>query len=181
MDAIALIFLALFFEISPTFTTDFNHYKISQSVQLEIKDADFFRSDSDQVKEFKISKQPEHKPEDNLNVLETEVAESRSPEAESSTLAAKTQNQENSKKTPISDVITQSATKYPWIINPTDKLTFDPTSFRPNKNDNYLETELRFADDNPILNRFTFANFPKDSQFYWVLDGNTVVIETQGF
>ncbi|NEO73202.1 hypothetical protein [Moorena sp. SIO3H5] len=185
MDQLILLFFANFFVQTPTFPTDFNNYQIFENVQFEVKDSDFLTSYSDQVKDFIIDKQPNDKPkeqlDDHLNVLAIEVAESRSPEAESASLPAQTQNQENSKITPISDVITQSATKYPWIINPTDKLTFDPTSFRPNKNENYLETELRFADDNPILNRFTFANFPKDNQFYWVLDGNTVVIETQGF
>ncbi|NEQ87381.1 MAG: hypothetical protein F6K26_47390, partial [Moorea sp. SIO2I5] len=59
MDAIALFFLAFFSDQTPTFPTDFNHYKIYESVQFEIKEAVFFRSNPDQVKDFIISKQPE--------------------------------------------------------------------------------------------------------------------------
>ncbi|WP_238553587.1 hypothetical protein [Fortiea contorta] len=80
------------------------------------------------------------------------------------------------------DALSLSANRYPWIINPTDKFTFSPSLFKPNKHENYGDTDLsvRLTEDNQVLNKFTYGNFSKNSQFYWVLDRNRLVIETKG-
>ncbi|WP_445630700.1 hypothetical protein [Nostoc sp. DSM 114167] len=85
-------------------------------------------------------------------------------------------------KTIILDALTFSANKYPWIVNPTDNLTFSTELFKPNKNENYIDTDLRvrFSGENQIIDKFTYAKFPKTDQFYWVLDGNRIVVETKG-
>lgn len=82
----------------------------------------------------------------------------------------------------ILDALTFSANKYPWIVNPTDNLTFSTELFKPNKNENYIDTDIRvrFSGDNQIIDKFTYAKFPKADQFYWVLDRNRIVVETKG-
>ncbi len=85
-------------------------------------------------------------------------------------------------KTIILDALTFSANKYPWIVNPTDNLTFSTELFKPNKNENYIDTDInvRFSGENQIIDKFTYAKFPKADQFYWVLDHNRIVVETKG-
>ncbi|MEH1825829.1 MAG: hypothetical protein V7L22_10770 [Nostoc sp.] len=82
----------------------------------------------------------------------------------------------------IIDALTFSANKYPWIVNPTDNLTFSTELFKPNEDENYIDTDIsvRFSGDNQIINKFTYAKFPKADQFYWVLDNNRIVVETKG-
>ncbi|MEH1943570.1 MAG: hypothetical protein V7L01_25585 [Nostoc sp.] len=82
----------------------------------------------------------------------------------------------------ILDALTFSANKYPWIVNPTDNLTFSTELFKPNDDENYIDTDIsiRFSGDNQIINKLTYAKFPKADQFYWVLDNNRVVVETKG-
>jgi len=94
---------------------------------------------------------------------------------------SKKQQQPNQKKI-IIDALTFSANRYPWIVNPTDNLTFKPQLFKPNEDENYIDTDLniRFSGDNQFIDKFTYAKFPKADQFYWVLDNNRLVIETKG-
>ncbi|WP_334870107.1 hypothetical protein [Nostoc sp.] len=90
--------------------------------------------------------------------------------------------QQTKQKQIIIDALTLSANKYPWIVNPTDNLTFSTELFKPNEDENYIDTDIsvRFSGDNQIINKFTYAKFPKADQFYWVLDQNRIVIETKG-
>ncbi|MEH2284738.1 MAG: hypothetical protein V7K90_26020 [Nostoc sp.] len=90
--------------------------------------------------------------------------------------------QQAKQKQIIIDALTLSANKYPWIVNPTDNLTFSTELFKPNEDENYIDTDIsvRFSGDNQIINKFTYAKFPKADQFYWVLDQNRIVIETKG-
>lgn len=82
----------------------------------------------------------------------------------------------------IIDALSASANRYPWITNPTDNLTFKPQLFKPNQDENYIDTNLsiRFSEDNQIIQKFTYGKFPESDQFYWVLDNNRLVIETKG-
>ncbi|MBE8968995.1 hypothetical protein IQ277_23065, partial [Nostocales cyanobacterium LEGE 12452] len=82
----------------------------------------------------------------------------------------------------IIDALTASSNRYSWIVNPTDNLTFKPQLFKPNEDENYIDTDLniRFSGDNQFIDKFTHAKFPKDDQFYWVLNNNRLVIETKG-
>lgn len=79
------------------------------------------------------------------------------------------------------ETLTNSAERYPYITDPTDNLTFSPPLFRPNRDENYSTVDLRFAEGSPVLNQFSYGHFPQDEQFYWVLPGNRVVIETRGW
>ncbi|WP_292877005.1 hypothetical protein [Nostoc sp. NMS1] len=90
--------------------------------------------------------------------------------------------QQAKQKEIILDALTFSANKYPWIVNPTDNLTFSTELFKPNENENYIDTDIsvRFSGENQIINKFTYAKFPKADQFYWVLDNNRIVVETKG-
>ncbi|MBD2254550.1 hypothetical protein [Nostoc parmelioides] len=81
----------------------------------------------------------------------------------------------------ILDSLTVAALRYSRIVNPTDSLTFSPELFRPVRDENYFDVDIRFSANNPIINKFTFAHFPKDEQFYWILPDNKVVIETKGW
>ncbi|MEH2368565.1 hypothetical protein [Nostoc sp.] len=82
----------------------------------------------------------------------------------------------------IIDALTASSNRYSWIVNPTDNLTFKPQLFKPNEDENYIDTDLniRFSEENQFIDKFTYAKFPKDDQFYWVIDNNRLVIETKG-
>ncbi len=80
----------------------------------------------------------------------------------------------------ILNAITNSATRYPGIVHPTDNIKFS-SLFNPNNHQNYTDLSIKFAAEEPIIQRFNFANFPKQEQFYWVLPDNRVVIETQGW
>ncbi|MFN6518072.1 MAG: hypothetical protein RMY29_026785 [Nostoc sp. CreGUA01] len=81
----------------------------------------------------------------------------------------------------ILNALTNSASRYPWIIDPRDNLSFYSRSFNPFKNTNYTDISIKLSGEDSILDRFTFAHFPKEDQFYWVLSGNRIVIETQGW
>jgi hypothetical protein len=89
----------------------------------------------------------------------------------------KTENQQKV----ILDALTNSASKYSFFMNPTDNLTFAPQLFKPNEDKNYIDLDIRFAQDNPIIYKLTFAHFPQQNQFYWVLPNNRVVLETKGW
>lgn len=80
----------------------------------------------------------------------------------------------------ILNAITNSANRYPGIIHPTDNIKFS-SSFNPSHHENYTDFSIKFADEEPIINRFNFANFPAEEQFYWILPDNRIVIETQGW
>lgn len=53
--------------------------------------------------------------------------------------------------------------------------------FSPNEKQNYSEFDFRFAEESPLFQQISFANFSPKNQFYWALDGNRVVFETKGF
>ncbi|MEM7715505.1 MAG: hypothetical protein AAF349_18360, partial [Cyanobacteria bacterium P01_A01_bin.68] len=71
------------------------------------------------------------------------------------------QEVQNQQQQVVLDSLSISTIKYPWIVNPTDNFTFAPQLFRPNKKANYIDVDIRFAEDNPIINKFTYANYPK--------------------
>lgn len=81
----------------------------------------------------------------------------------------------------ILNALTNSASRYPWIISPRDNLTFAIFSFNPFKNTNYIDFAIKFSADDPIVERFSYLHFPQKDQFYWVLPGNRIVVETQGW
>ncbi|WP_414590394.1 hypothetical protein [Anabaena sp. CCY 9614] len=82
----------------------------------------------------------------------------------------------------VLDALTFSANRYPLIVNPTDNFTFIPQLFNPNKDENYIDTDIRIRSygDYQIINKFTYGEFLKPDQFYWVIDDNRIVIETKG-
>ncbi|AFY44803.1 hypothetical protein [Nostoc sp. PCC 7107] len=81
----------------------------------------------------------------------------------------------------ILNALTNSASRYPWIIDPRDNLTFTASSFNPFQNTNYIDFSIKFSAEDSIVERFNFAHFPQEDQFYWVLPGNRIVVETQGW
>ena len=97
-------------------------------------------------------------------------------------LRSSKKQQQTKQKQIIIDALTLSSNKYPWIVNPTDNLTFSTELFKPNEDESYIDTDInvRFSGNNQIINKFTYAKFPKADQFYWVLDNNRIVIETKG-
>ncbi|WP_235526537.1 hypothetical protein [Nostoc piscinale] len=81
----------------------------------------------------------------------------------------------------ILNALSNSATRYPWIIDPRYNLNFATSSFNPFQNANYIDFSIKFSDTDPIIERFNFANFPQAEQFYWLLPSNRIVVETQGW
>ncbi|MBD6617596.1 hypothetical protein FNW02_17615 [Komarekiella sp. 'clone 1'] len=94
---------------------------------------------------------------------------------------AKKQQQDKQKEI-VLNALTFSANKYSWIVNPTDNITFNAQLFKPNENENYIDTNISVRDsqDSQIIDKFTYANFPKNDQFYWVTSNNRLVFETKG-
>ncbi|MBD2177690.1 hypothetical protein H6F42_12270 [Pseudanabaena sp. FACHB-1998] len=81
----------------------------------------------------------------------------------------------------VNFAISTTSARYPWLTNPTDRLTFPPTIFSPNNSESYLDSDIRFASKNPVVIKLTYGYFPKSDQFYWVLPNNEIAIETQGY
>lgn len=80
----------------------------------------------------------------------------------------------------ILNALNNSANRYPWILHPSDNIKFS-TLFNPKLHQKYTDFSIKFAAEEPIVNKFNFAHFPNQEQFYWVLPDNRVVIETQGW
>jgi hypothetical protein len=76
--------------------------------------------------------------------------------------------------------VSNTSVRYPYLVNPSDKVTFTANSFDPGRAENYFDVDVRVAPQNPLVSKFTYGNFPQSQQFYWVLPNNQVVIETQG-
>ncbi|WP_160170640.1 hypothetical protein [Aphanizomenon flos-aquae] len=89
-------------------------------------------------------------------------------------------------------LLENSASRYPFFVNTSDKLIINPRNFQPSKftfyanfgfdldnfdPDNAFQKE-QFSD--PLFKSANISIYPDDEQLYWVLDGNRVVIETQG-
>ncbi len=92
----------------------------------------------------------------------------------------------------IENLINDAAGKYPFLVNTSDLLTINPNGFNPQKANTYLSVNLDLDDfssinptskeafSDPILSNLTMSGYPDEQQFYWILPGNRVVIETQG-
>ena len=89
-------------------------------------------------------------------------------------------------------LLENSASRYPFFVNTSDKLIINPRNFQPSKFTFYANFGFdldKFAPSNafqkeqfsdPLIKSANISIYPNDEQFYWVLDGNRVVIETQG-
>ncbi|MDB9304701.1 hypothetical protein PN488_09980 [Nodularia spumigena CS-591/12] len=102
--------------------------------------------------------------------------------------------EENQKllRTLIRSLLENSASRYPFLVNTSDTLIINPRNFRPLKFDFYSNFNFdldkfepssrsqpeQFSD--PLLKSANISFYPDDDQFYWVLDGNRVVISTEG-
>jgi len=89
-------------------------------------------------------------------------------------------------------LLDNSASRYPFFVNTSDKLIINPRNFQPSKFTFY--SNFGFDLDNfepgnafqkeqfndPLIKSDSISIYPNDEQLYWVLDGNRVVIETQG-
>ena len=89
-------------------------------------------------------------------------------------------------------LLDNSASRYPFFVNTSDKLIINPRNFQPSKFTFYSNFGFdldKFAPSNafqkeqfsdPLIKSANISIYPNDEQFYWVLDGNRVVIETKG-
>ena len=114
-------------------------------------------------------------PGDVLQVPQSTTPSTPAKESNENPLAQKTVDQRI-----LLEALSATAAKYSWIINPSDGLSFDFTTFQPNKVNVYINSSLRVADNNPSVKKLGFGYFPKNRQFYWLLDNNRIVIETDG-
>lgn len=93
----------------------------------------------------------------------------------------------------IQDSLSRSAQKYPWLVNTSDKLIIKPNAYDPRQRDTFFHIDWNFKSqvtvdsgdssvtiNNPNLNFLNFSHYFDDEQFYWVLDDNRIVIETEG-
>ncbi|WP_413172054.1 hypothetical protein [Anabaena azotica] len=124
------------------------------------------------VPEEKPEEKPEKKPEEKQQLT---------PEENKKVLRALMRN-----------LLDNSASRYPFFVNTSDKLIINPRNFQPLKFEFYSDFSLdldkfkagnsfqegEFSD--PIIKSANISFYPEDEQFYWVLDGNRVVIETEG-
>jgi hypothetical protein len=81
----------------------------------------------------------------------------------------------------MTSAMSNTAVRYPWLINSSDNLSFRPQLFKPKDDHFYLNLDLVWQEDSPIINQISLGEFPRKEQFYWMLDRNRVVMETQGF
>ncbi len=103
-----------------------------------------------------------------------------------------TENEDkNSFKALMETTIDLNAQKYPFIVNTSDNLIIKPLEYRPAKSDIYTNLNLAVTQGSPNnkelgdnfsgIIKSSLSVYPQDSQFFWTLDNNTVVIETKGF
>lgn len=82
----------------------------------------------------------------------------------------------------IKNALSNTALNYPFILNPTDRITFSSNAFRPLDKDYYFEFDVKSgAGGDPNIGKVTTSFFPKNDQFYWVLPENKIVFETTGY
>lgn len=95
-------------------------------------------------------------------------------------------------RTLMRNLLDNSASRYPFFVNTSDKLIINPRNFQPLKFEFYSDFSFdldKFKAGNSfqegefsdlIIKSANISFYPEDEQFYWVLDGNRVVIETEG-
>ncbi len=83
-------------------------------------------------------------------------------------------------ETLVRNALINTAGRYPWVINPTDKSTFSALQFRPGDQLTYSSFDFQSADGSAGVNHFKVGVFPKESSFYWILENNQVLLETAG-
>lgn len=123
---------------------------------------------------------PEDKPEDKPKLI-PELTPELTPEENKKILRILMRN-----------LLDNSASRYPFFVNTSDKLIINPRNFQPSKFNlysnfgvdldkfepgNVLQKE-QFSD--PLIKTTNVSFYPDEEQLYWVLDGNRVVIETKG-
>jgi hypothetical protein len=95
-------------------------------------------------------------------------------------------------RTLMRSLLDNSASRYPFFVNTSDKLIINPSTFQPSKfnvysnfgfdldqfQENNSFQEEKFND--PLFKSANISVYPDEEQFYWLLDGNRIVIETQG-
>ncbi|BAW97025.1 hypothetical protein NIES970_19690 [[Synechococcus] sp. NIES-970] len=74
-----------------------------------------------------------------------------------------------------------SSQRYPFLIDPTDNITFEPTQFNPFNLENYGQLDIRSDESDFIIDKATYGFFPQESQFYWTLPNNRIIFETKGW
>jgi hypothetical protein len=129
----------------------------------------------------------------NLPVVPKEIPSLPIPEDKPETKPALAPEQ-NKKvlKTLMRNLLDNSASRYPFFVNTSDKLIINPRNFQPSKFTFYsnfgfdldkFEPSNAFQKEqfsDPLIKSANISVYPDDEQLYWVLDGNRVVIETQG-
>jgi hypothetical protein len=80
----------------------------------------------------------------------------------------------------ITNAISNTAVRYPWITHGSDNLTFSPLIFKPRTEEVYLNLDIRNTPDNPVINKIGVGAFPRPHQLYWVLEDNIIVGEIGG-
>lgn len=80
----------------------------------------------------------------------------------------------------IQNALVNTATRYPWISDPTDRLTFSAQLFRPGRQRIYSSFDVQAIQEQVGFTRLMVGNFPKEESFYWILEGNRIVFETRG-
>ncbi|MBD2420690.1 hypothetical protein H6G54_23885 [Anabaena cylindrica FACHB-243] len=95
-------------------------------------------------------------------------------------------------RTLMRNLLNNSASRYPFFVNTSDKLIINPRNFQPLNFEFYSDFTFdldKFKTGNPfqkdefsdiLIKSANISFYPEDEQFYWVLDGNRVVIETEG-
>ena len=78
--------------------------------------------------------------------------------------------------------LTKTNGRYPALVNPLGKLQPGASiQFQPRQRGHTVQLNLRNSDNQTVLQEFSDTYFPPEKQLYWVLPGNRIVIETQGW
>lgn len=158
---------------------DFNHGLIAQFSLPLGTPQNLPQFDQQKIEQYQIQPADKQKSQpENKNQSTPEKSEKESTEIDE-------KSEKEVREELINFLLNNAAQKYPNIVNTTDAIIIKPNQYKPQDFNFYTDFELRFDGNIIKLNEqipiITYWNFSKfNDGFYWILDGNKMVIETTG-
>lgn len=160
-------------------TNWFNHKEYSQLednliAQFPLGTSEnILKLDKKKIDKYRLQAREENQPKQ-----DRESQEQKKPETDEKT--------EKEVRTDLIQLLLNNASsKYPYLVNNSDNIIIKPNQYQPHEYNFYSDLEIRF-DGNiiksnqeiPIISHWNFSKF--NDGFYWILEGNRIVIETNG-
>ncbi len=139
----------------------------------EIKSPDLKPADSSSIGSKPAESQPiESKPAD-VKPIESKPSDPKLPEPESAFKSVD--------RPARIDALNKTGDRYPAIVYPGGDRNTHPVRFQPRGMGHTPEVKFKTQGRSGALQHFSDRKFSPDDQLYWVLPGNRIVIETQGW